>query len=97
MSGSAKATTLIENDQVIVTEYRFESDGANTGWHRHSLPYVVVPLMNGRLKLATKDGESFAEMIAGAPYYRPAGVEHDVINASGGEYAFIEIEIKQAS
>ncbi len=94
MSGSAKATTLIENEKVIVTEYRFPVDGSNTGWHRHALPYVVVPLLNGRLKLVTKESASFAEMKAGVPYYRPAGVEHDVVNASGGEYAFLEIEIK---
>ena len=30
----------------------------------------------------------------GVPYFRSEGVEHDVINASDGEYAFIEIEIK---
>jgi beta-alanine degradation protein BauB len=96
MSGTAKVSVHIDNDRVIVTEYRFPRDGDNTGWHRHGLPYVVVPLLNGRLKLVAKDGERFAEMTAGVPYYRPAGVEHDVVNASGGEYAFLEIEIKQA-
>jgi mannose-6-phosphate isomerase-like protein (cupin superfamily) len=96
MSGTAKVSVHIDNDRVIVTEYRFPRDGDNTGWHRHGLPYVVVPLLNGRLKLVAKDGERFADMTAGVPYYRPAGVEHDVINASGGEYAFLEIEIKQA-
>jgi mannose-6-phosphate isomerase-like protein (cupin superfamily) len=96
MSGTAKVSVHIDNDRVIVTEYRFPRDGDNTGWHRHALPYVVVPLLNGRLKLVAKDGERFADMTAGVPYYRPAGVEHDVINASGGEYAFLEIEIKQA-
>jgi beta-alanine degradation protein BauB len=96
MSGTAKVSVHIDNDRVIVTEYRFPRDGDNTGWHRHGLPYVVVPLLNGRLKLVAKDGERFADMTAGVPYYRPAGVEHDVVNASGGEYAFLEIEIKQA-
>jgi hypothetical protein len=95
MSGTAKVTIRIDNDKVIVTEYRFSRDGDNTGWHRHALPYVVVPLLNGRLKLVANDGERFADMTAGVPYYRPAGVEHDVVNASGGEYAFLEIEIKQ--
>jgi beta-alanine degradation protein BauB len=95
MSGTATATRLIDNDKVIVTEYRFARDGDNTGWHRHALPYVVVPLLNGRLKLVANDGERFAEMTAGVPYYRPAGVEHDVVNASGGEYAFLEVEIRQ--
>jgi beta-alanine degradation protein BauB len=95
MSGTAKATRLIDNDKVIVTEYRFPADGDNTGWHRHALPYVVVPLLDGRLKLVAADGERFADMKSGVPYYRPAGIEHDVINASGGEYAFLEIEIKE--
>jgi beta-alanine degradation protein BauB len=93
MAKPAKATKLLENDRVVVMEYRFE-DGASTGWHRHGHDYVVVPLMDGRLKLVTKDGENFADMKKGVPYFRNEGVEHDVINASGGEYAFIEVELK---
>jgi quercetin dioxygenase-like cupin family protein len=93
MNGTAKATTFIDNDKVIVTEFRF-APGANTGWHRHEHDYVVVPLMDGRLKLETKTGTNFAEMKKGVPYYRSEGVEHDVINATDGEYAFIEIELK---
>ncbi len=93
MSDTAKATRLIDNDRVIVTEYRF-APGASTGWHRHAHDYVVVPLMDGRLKLVTAQGESVAEMRAGIPYFRNEGVEHDVINATPGEYAFIEVELK---
>ena len=93
MTGTAKPTTLIDNDRVIVTEWRF-APGANTGWHRHAHDYVVVPLMDGKVKLETKEGTSFAEMKKGAPYYRKTGVEHDVINANDSEYAFIEIELK---
>jgi beta-alanine degradation protein BauB len=93
MSGSAKATVLIDNERVIVTEYRF-APGANTGWHRHGHDYVVVPLMDGKVKLETKQGASFAEMKTGVPYFRGEGVEHDVINANDTEYAFIEIELK---
>lgn len=93
MSGSAKATVFIDNEKVIVTEYRF-GVGDNTGWHRHEHDYVVVPLMDGRVKLLTKNGETFADMKKGVPYFRSEGVEHDVINANNGEYAFIEIELK---
>jgi quercetin dioxygenase-like cupin family protein len=93
MTGSAKATVFIDNERVIVTEYRF-APGDNTGWHRHGHDYVVVPLMDGKVKLLTKDGEAVAEMKKGAPYFRKEGVEHDVINANEGEYAFIEIELK---
>lgn len=93
MSAPAKATVLIDNERVIVTEYRF-AQGASTGWHRHGHDYVVVPLMDGRLKLVTKEGETVAEMKKGVPYFRSEGVEHDVVNASDGEYAFIEVELK---
>jgi beta-alanine degradation protein BauB len=93
MTSSAKPVVHIENDRVIVTEWRFAPD-ASTGWHRHAHDYVVVPLMDGKLKLVTTAGESFADMKKGAPYFRKAGVEHDVVNASGGDYAFIEIELK---
>jgi len=54
----------------------------------------VVPLMDGKVRLETPTGTSMAEMKSGAPYYRKKGVEHDVINANDGEYAFIEIELK---
>lgn len=93
MTGTAKSTVFIDNDRVIVTEWRFAKD-ASTGWHRHGHDYVVVPLMDGKVRLETKDGTSFAEMKKGVPYFRSEGVEHDVINANDGEYAFIEIELK---
>ncbi len=93
MAGTAKATVFIDNDKVIVTEWRF-GKGDSTGWHRHGHDYVVVPLMDGTVKLVTKDGETFAEMKTGVPYFRSEGVEHDVINANDGEYAFIEVELK---
>lgn len=93
MTGTAKPTVFIDNERVIVTEWRF-AKGANTGWHRHGHDYVVVPLMDGKLKLETKDGTTVAEMKKGSPYFRKAGVEHDVINANDGDYAFIEIELK---
>ena len=92
--GTAIGTKLIDNERVTVWEWRFPKAGDNTGWHRHGHDYVVVPLMDGKVKLLTKDGESHATMTKGAPYFRAEGVEHDVINANPGEYAFIEIELK---
>ena len=94
MSGTAKSIVHVENDRVIVTEYRFQP-GENTGWHRHGHDYVVVPLLDGKVKLETPTGTVMADMKKGIPYFRNEGVEHDVINASDGEYAFIEIELKK--
>jgi beta-alanine degradation protein BauB len=93
MSGTAKAIVHVENDRVIVTEYRFQP-GENTGWHRHGYDYVVVPLMDGVLRIESAGGSTEVDMKKGAPYFRNEGVEHDVINATDGEYAFIEIELK---
>lgn len=92
--GNAKSTKLIDNDRVAVWKWEFAKPGDNTGWHRHGHDYVVVPLQDGKLKIVTKDGESIAPMTAGAPYFRQEGVEHDVVNATEGSYAFIEIELK---
>lgn len=93
MSGSAKATVVIDNERVIVTRYDF-APGANTGWHRHGHDYVIVPLTDGKVKLLTTAGETSAEMKKGEPYFRSEGVEHDVISANEGDFAFIEIELK---
>ena len=93
MSGTANSKVFLENDKVIVTEWRM-APGSNTGWHRHGHDYVVVPLVDGKVKLETKEGSGFAENKKGVPYFCNEGVEHDVINTGAGEYVFIEIELK---
>jgi quercetin dioxygenase-like cupin family protein len=91
---AARPTVLIDNERTRVTEWRF-APGAATGWHRHEMDYVVVPIGDGRLRIVTGPGEeSVAELRNGVPYFRAAGVEHDVINASDAEYAFVEVEFK---
>lgn len=88
----AVPTVLIENDRVRVTEWRF-APGAETGWHVHGYDYVVVPQSNGRLLLETKEGDRHADLAIGRPYYRDAGVEHNVVNANDHEFVFVEVEI----
>ncbi len=91
---SAQPTVTIDNDRTRVTEWRF-APGAETGHHRHEYDYVVVPIMTGSLRIIAPDGsESVSELRHGAPYFRPAGVEHNVINAGAEEFAFIEVEFK---
>jgi beta-alanine degradation protein BauB len=90
----AKATVQVENERVRVTEYRFAPD-AETGEHVHQMDYVVVPMLDGRLKLVSPQGEeSFADLKQGVSYFRKAGVHHNVINANAFEFAFVEIELK---
>ena len=94
MTGKAVPTTFIDNERVRVTEWRFAA-GAATGWHRHEMDYVVVPMAAGVLELVEPGGgRRRAELKAGVPYFRAAGVEHDVINATADEFAFVEVELK---
>lgn len=93
---AAVATKQIDNDRVIVTEWRF-APGAQTGWHRHGHDYVVCPVTNGTLLLETPDGNVEAALRIGEPYFRDEGVEHNVINAGSEELVFIEIEMKNGS
>jgi quercetin dioxygenase-like cupin family protein len=91
----AVPTVKIDNAQVRVTEWRF-APGAHTGHHRHEYAYVVVPLTTGSLVATGVGGETTAALRAGEPYYREAGVEHDVRNANRFEFTFVEIELKTA-
>ena len=82
---------MISNARFKVTEWRF-APGAETGWHRHQHDYVIVPITTGRLLLEEQGKNRYAELRAGEPYFRPVGVEHNVINANDREFVFIEIE-----
>ena len=90
----AVATVKVENDRVRVTEWRF-APGATTGFHRHEWDYTVVPMTTGILAITGPAGDVQSSLVAGEPYFRPAGAEHDVRNANAFEFVFIEIELKQ--
>lgn len=90
---AARPTVQVENDRVRVTEWRF-APGAATGWHRHAYDYVVVPMTSGKLRLDDGKSQTDADLAAGRSYFRPVGVEHDVININDHEFVFVEIEVK---
>jgi quercetin dioxygenase-like cupin family protein len=93
---TAKASGKVQEDheRARVTLWSFPSRG-ETGFHRHELDYVVVPLTSSPLKIVDMAGkESISELTAGVSYFRRTGVEHDVINASDDAFAFVEVEFK---
>ncbi len=94
MDERAIPTIQADTPRTRVTEWRFPP-GANTGWHRHEMDYVVVPMTTGKLKLIDGDGqETIAELTKGQSYFREAGVEHDVVNVNDYELVFVEVEFK---
>lgn len=92
-AGRARGTLQVDDAAVRVTRWDF-APGAATGWHRHEFPYVVVPVVDGTLRIVDAAGERLVPLQAGVSYARPAGVEHDVFNAGAGAMAFVEIEMK---
>jgi len=95
MAERAKAvrTAIEDNPRVAITEWRF-APGAETGWHRHPLDYVVVYRTAGLMRVETKDGASPVVIAEGASFFRKAGIEHNVINTGDAEVVFVETEIK---
>ena len=91
---AAEPTVQIDNPEVRVTEWRF-GVGASTGQQRHEYDYVVVPLSTGRLRIRSSEAESAGGLVTGQAYFRPAGVEHEVVNDNDFEIAFVEIELKR--
>ncbi|MCS6892020.1 MAG: cupin domain-containing protein [Rhodovarius sp.] len=90
----AVATIQLEDAHVRITRWDF-APGAETGFHRHGWYYVVVPLTDGLLRIELPDGSTTEAVLrAGIAYSRPAGVEHNVINAGPAPLSFIETELK---
>jgi beta-alanine degradation protein BauB len=89
----ATAKPILENDRVIVTEWRL-LPGAETGWHRHAHDYVVVCLTAGQLMAETTQGNTLTDLQLGQTYARREGVEHNIVNSGSAEFAFVEVELK---
>ena len=93
----AVANIQIDNERIRVTEYSFNRN-EETGFHIHQWDYVVIPQTNGKLLLVDEHlFETTATLVKGEPYYRRAGISHNVINNGREKLVFIELEIKTHS
>ena len=91
-----KATheVLVDDAKVRVTRWDF-APGAETGWHRHGMDYVVTTLTPCAFLLEEPGGGSRrVDLTAGAAYRRDEGVEHNVVNGGTEPMSFIETELK---
>jgi len=92
---TVQSTLCAEDDRVRVTTLTF-ADGAETGHHRHTYDYVVVPITGGTFRVEEADGSTRdLTQVAGVPYQGPAGTEHNVVNTTGATASFVEIELKR--
>lgn len=96
MTAPAVAELQHENRDVRVTLWRF-APGTETGWHVHEFDYVVVPVQGGSLTVETTAGRAAYPIHTAQSYARPKGTEHNIVNETASEIAFVEIELKTAT
>lgn len=94
MRPTCVATQMIDDDRVRVTRFDF-APGAQTGWHRHGMDYVITAITDCPMLLEDPDGGTRKVLVAaGTAYRRSEGVEHNVINDSDAIMSFVEVELK---
>lgn len=69
--------------------------GSETGHHTHGLDYLVVYLTDGTLTVDTGTERIEATIEKHLLTSRPAGISHNVLNASEDPVEFIKVELKQ--
>ncbi len=90
----AKHEVLVDDAKVRVTRWDF-APGAETGWHRHGMDYVITTVTPCSMLLEKPGGTSrTVEFTAGLAYRRDEGVEHNVVNAGDVPMSFVEVELK---
>ncbi len=88
------ATQMVDDARVRVTRFDF-APGAETGWHRHGMDYVITALTDCHMLLEEPGGGSRQVLVpAGTAYVRGEGVEHNVVNAGDAVMSFVEVELK---
>jgi beta-alanine degradation protein BauB len=88
------AIQVIDDARVRVTRFDF-TPGAETGWHRHGMDYVITTLTDCHMLLEDPGGASRRVLVpAGTTYRRAAGVEHNVVNDGERDMSFVEVELK---
>src|SRR6516165_1444989 len=69
--------------------------GQRQPWHQHLLPYLIVPLTEGRNEMTFDDGRvRETHEKPGDAIWREPGIPHELLNRSDWQYRNILIEIK---
>ncbi len=93
MTGKAFGTPLLRNERVSISLWTLPP-GTSTGTHQHEFDYVVLPLTGGSLRATASDGSTMVvPLTPRVPYFRSAGVIHDVACGGDETVEFVEIEL----
>lgn len=92
--GQVGKEILFENDVVRIWSLALEP-GEIQPWHRHDLPYIVVPLTAGDNVMRFADGrERATQETIGDALWREPGIPHELVNCSDWTYRNVLIELK---
>jgi quercetin dioxygenase-like cupin family protein len=95
MLGPIGNAILFENDTIRVWSVELEP-GDRQAWHRHDLPYLIVPLTKGQNVMTFADGRiRETEEVTGDVLWREPGIPHELRNVSDWTYRNVLIEFKQ--
>jgi quercetin dioxygenase-like cupin family protein len=86
---------IFENELVRVWSLAL-APGEKQSWHRHHLPYLIVPLTRGKGRITFLDGAVLEPVEEpGMAIWREPGQIHELLNTADWEYQNLLIEIKQ--
>jgi quercetin dioxygenase-like cupin family protein len=89
---TAQFEHLSTDERVRITRWTFAS-GQATGMHIHEFDYTALPITGGQFRADFPDGTSSdVTQVAGQPYSRLRGVQHNVCFVGEGTAQFVEIE-----
>ena len=85
---------VFENEHVRVWTLRLEPGGRQP-WHVHMLPYLVIPLTEGRNEMRWRDGRVVqTNESPGQALWRLPGAAHELVNTSTWTYQNMLVELK---
>ena len=86
---------LLENDRIRVWSVALAPGGVQA-WHRHDVPYLIVPLTDGSNEMEFADGRvRQTHETAGEVLWREPGIPHELRNRGDAPYRNVLIEFKQ--
>jgi len=85
---------ILENEHVRVWSLRLEP-GERQPLHRHDLPYIVIPITEGRNEMRWPDQRVVhTDEKPGQALWRLPGVPHELVNTSDFTYRNVLVELK---
>src|SRR5262245_47208143 len=93
-SGPHGERILLENHDVRVWSGTLDP-GQRQPWHQHLLPYLIVPLTEGKNEMTFDDGRvRETHEKPGEVIWREPGIPHELLNCSDWQYRNVLVEIK---